>query len=65
MLSRKKPTHPHYRDRREKGTTLDFRNKSAFLKPGDVWTDMNGRKYRVAADGSLRRIKNGGKHEKV
>lgn len=58
MLSRgKKSAHPHYRDRREKGTTLDFGNKSAFLKPGDVWTDMNGRKYRVAEDGSLRRVK--------
>lgn len=65
MLSRgKNHTHPHYRDRREKGTTLDFGNKSAFLKPGDSYTDFNGRKYRVAEDGSLRRIKEERKVEK-
>jgi len=56
-IGKTRSTDPHYRDRREKGTTLDFRNKSAFLKPGDVWTDMNGKKYRVAEDGSLRKIK--------
>lgn len=56
MLSRKNPT-PHFRDRKEKGTTLDFRNKSAFLKPGDTYTDFGGREYRVAEDGSLRRVK--------
>ena len=48
---------PHYQPKKEKGTTLDFRDKSIFLKPGDVYTDFNGRKYKVAEDGSLRRIK--------
>jgi hypothetical protein len=64
-LKGKRFINPHYRDRKEKGTTLDFRNKSVLLRPGDSYIDFNGRKYRVAEDGSLRRIQNGGDNEKV
>jgi len=52
-----KPFHPHRHDPREKGCTLDFRGKCKFLRPGDNYTDPNGRKYYVAEDGSLRKIK--------
>lgn len=52
-----KPFHPHSHDPQERGCTLDFRGKCKFLRPGDNYTDMSGRKYYVAEDGSLRRIK--------
>jgi hypothetical protein len=59
MLPRdEKPFHPHRHDPHLKGCTLDFRGKCKFLRPGDNYTDMSGRKYRVAEDGSLRRVKN-------
>lgn len=51
------PFHPHFHDRHIKGCTLDCRDRSVFLKPGDTWTDQRGRKYTVADDGSLRRVK--------
>ncbi len=52
----KKEPHPHYRPKKEKGATIDFKGQSVFLKPGDTYQDMRGRRYRVAEDGSLRRI---------
>lgn len=58
MLPKKKePFHPHSHDPHEKGCTLDFRDKCTFLAPGEVYTDLRGRKYVVAEDGSLRRVK--------
>ena len=56
-ILQKKENHPHHRDLKEKGTTIDYNGRCAFLKPGDTYTDLSGRKYRVAEDGSLRRIK--------
>lgn len=58
----KLPEHPNYRSRKEKGAVVGYGGRVAFLNVGDVFTDFKGRKYRVAEDGSLRRIK--GKDEK-
>lgn len=57
MLPKEKPFHPHNHDRHIKGCTIDLGNRCAFLKPGDTYTDPRGRKYLVAEDGSLRRVK--------
>ncbi len=46
---------PH--QRRDKGAVVSYRGYSHFLRPNDTFTDHNGRKYRVAEDGSMRRIK--------
>lgn len=47
--------HPHNHNPREKGCTIDFRDRCKFLKPGERFRDQSGRLYRVAEDGSLRR----------
>lgn len=57
MLPKEKPFHPHDHDHHIKGCTLDFRDRCKFLKPGDTYTDLSGREYKVAEDGSLRRVK--------
>ena len=51
----KKESHPHFR--KDKGVTIDFGGHCVFLKPGQTYQDMRGRRYKVAEDGSLRRIK--------
>lgn len=50
-----KEPHPYFR--KDRGVTVQFGNRCKFLKPGDTYTDPRGRKYRVAEDGSLRRVK--------
>ncbi len=53
----KKISNPQYLPKKEKGTVIGFRDQRAFVRPGDTFTDFSERKYRVAEDGSLRRIK--------
>lgn len=40
-----------------KGAVVGYKGKVAFLNPGDTFRDARGRVYRVAEDGSLRRVK--------
>lgn len=53
------PFHPHDHDRKVRGCTIDYQGKSLFLRPGDNYTDFRGRRYTVAEDGSLRRVRDG------
>lgn len=57
LLTNEKKFHPHNHDPHLKGCTLDMGRKCKFLRPGDTYTDPRGRRYYVAEDGSLRRIK--------
>jgi hypothetical protein len=47
----------HQTMRRDKGAVVMYRDRLAFLSPGDTFTDHEGRKYLVAEDGSMRRVK--------
>lgn len=57
LPTNEKKFHPHSHDPREKGCTIDIGRRCKFLRPGDTYTDPRGRKYYVAEDGNLRRIK--------
>ncbi|MFH1625363.1 MAG: hypothetical protein ABID54_09450 [Pseudomonadota bacterium] len=53
----KKISNPHFLPKKEKGCVVGLWDRRAFIKPGDTFVDIRGRKYRVAEDGSLRRMK--------
>jgi hypothetical protein len=47
--------HPYLR--KERGAVVALNGSCVFLAPNDEYTDPRGRKYVVAPDGSMRRVK--------
>jgi hypothetical protein len=56
-ISSQKEERNQIRDREAKGVIITFKQKTFALKPGERFADHSGKKYTIAEDGSLRRIK--------